>query len=167
MNKFSQLSFALTVCLAGHGAIAQPATYQDFEFTIPHGAALLDGEASYYSDIQMQSTIEGNFAVVAAEKNSLVTVKSVVVNIAESLPVQVSLVVSGEKSVPCVELLAPAIFRGDASFTVALAESNLGPAESCIAVIDPFETTIPLDTTGLAGGTYTVRVNGVETSFEL
>ena len=90
-----------------------------------------------------------------------------IVNIAESLPVQVSLFVTGNKSVPCVNLQTPAIFRDGSSFTIALAETSLGPAESCIAVLDPFETTIPLDITGLNSGTYTVNVNGVESSFSL
>lgn len=167
MVRISHISFALSLFLFSFGATAQPATYQDFTFSIPQGAALVDGEPSYYSDIQMQATVEGNFAVVAAEKNNLVTVQSVVANVAESLPVQVSLTVSGEKSVPCVELLEPAIFYSDAVFTVVLAESILGPAESCIAVVDPFETSITLDTDDLDPGSYTVRVNGVETSFEI
>lgn len=146
---------------------AQVATFENSVLTIPQGAALVSGEASYYNDIQLISDIEGNFTVIAAQQSTLVAVDSVVVSIAESLPVQVSLTVSGNKSVPCVQLQAPAIFSDESSFTVVLAETTLGPAETCIAVLDPFETTIALDVSGLDAGTYTVNVNGVETSFTL
>lgn len=105
--------------------------------------------------------------MIAAQKSNLVHVETVVANVAESLPVQVTLTVSGNKSVPCVALQSPAIFREESSFTVVLAETSLGPAETCIAVLDPFETSIPLDVSGLTAGSYTVTVNGVETSFQL
>ena len=50
----------------------------------------------------------------------------------ESFPLQISLAVSGFLSAPCVELLTSAIFFADNQFAVVLAETTLGPAESCI-----------------------------------
>ena len=85
----------------------------------------------------------------------------------EPLPVQVSLTVTGYKSNPCVNLQTPATFRDEFTFTVVLAGTTPGPAEDCVAVIDPPESKITLDVTGLAWGTYSARVNGVDASFSL
>lgn len=167
MFKLSKSLVILIAGIASQLVAAQPATFENSTLTIPQGAALVNGEATYYNDIQLISDIEGNLTLIAAQQRTLVAVESVVVSIAESLPVQVSLTVSGNKSIPCVELQTPAIFSSDSGFTVVLAETVLGPAETCIAVLDPFETTIPLDVSDLSSGTYTVTVNGVETSFSL
>ena len=167
MVRVSQFLFVLSIGIYGQQTAAQPATYENSVLSIPQGAALVNGVPTYYNDIQLISYIEGNFTVVAAEQRNLVAVDTVVVNIAESLPVQVSISVSGNKSIPCVELQTPAIFRNGTVFTVALAETVLGPAESCIFVLDPFETTIVLDVTGLSSDDYSVSVNGVVAEFSL
>ena len=85
----------------------------------------------------------------------------------EPLPVQVSLTVTGYKSNPCVDLQTPATFRGEFKFTVVLAGTTLGPAENCVAVIDPSESEIALDVTGLDWDTYSASVNGVDATFSL
>lgn len=166
MLKRTLISIIFLAC-SSQIATAQPATFDNGILTIPQGAALSNGEPTFYNDIQLLSDTQGNFTLLAAQQSNLVAIDSVIVNIAESLPVQVSLTVTGHKSVPCVELQTPAIFRNESTFTVVLAETTLGPAESCIAVIDPFETNISLDVTGLESGDYSVNVNGVETSFAL
>lgn len=74
---------------------------------------------------------------------------------------------TGNKSIPRVDLQTPAIFRDESTFTVVLAETTLGPAETCIAVIDPFVTNITLDVAALDSGIHSVSVNGVEASFSL
>ncbi|MFT7472070.1 MAG: hypothetical protein ACI8XU_001967 [Kiritimatiellia bacterium] len=167
MLKFSKYLTILCLGILSQLVIAQPATFENGIFNIPQGAAIVDGEPAYFNDIQLLSDTEGNFTLLAAQQSNLVSVDSVVVNIAEPFPVQVSLTVTGNKSIPCVDLQTPAIFRDGSTFTVALAETTLGPAESCIAVLDPFETNITLDVTGLDSGTYAVSVNGVEASFTL
>jgi len=146
---------------------AQPATYQDDVFTVPQGAILDADNPAYYNDILLDHSGDGSFQLVAAQSANLVSIESLTINIMESFPVQVSVTVNGNKSVPCVDLQTPAIGRQDNMFIVVLAETTLGPAESCIAVIDPFETTISLPVSGLPAGTYTVRVNGVDTQFTL
>ena len=167
MIKISQSLFFLSLGISGQLALAQPATYENSVLSIPQGAALVDGVPTYYNDIQLVSDIEGNFTVTAAEKRSLVAVDTVIANVAQPLPLQVSVTVTGNKSIPCVELQAPAIFRNGTVFTIALAETVLGPAESCIAVLDPFETAIVLDVEGLPSDDYSVNVNGIEAEFSL
>lgn len=167
MLRVSRFLFTMSLIVCGQLTTAQPATYENGVLSIPQGAALVDGVPTYYNDIQLVSDIEGNFSVVAAEQRNLVAVDAVSVNIAESLPVQVSITVSGNKSIPCVELQTPAIFRNGTVFTVALAETVLGPAQSCIFVLDPFETTIVLDVAGLPSDDYSVNVNGVVAGFSL
>lgn len=155
------------VCLISIQALAQPATYQNEVFTIPQGAVLDPDNPSYYNDIQLSDNGDGSFQLVNAQNANLVSVDSFIINIMESFPVQVSVTVSGNKSVPCVELQSPAIGRQDDQFIVVLAETTLGPAESCIAIIDPFETTFSLDVEGLSAGTYSVNINGVSNEFSL
>ena len=167
MLKLSKHLSTLCLGILSQLVTAQPATFENSVLNIPQGAAIVNGEPTYYNDIQLVSDIEGNFTLLAAQQSNLVSVDSVVVNIAESFPVQVSLTVTGNKSIPCVDLQTPAIFRDESTFTVALAETALGPAETCIAVLDPFETSIALDVTGLDTGTYTVSVNGIEANFSL
>ena len=167
MHNLSKYLFILCLGINSQFITAQPATFENNIFNIPQGAAIVNGEPAYYNDIQLISDTEGNFTLLAAQQSNLVSVDSVVVNIAESLPVQVSLRVNGNKSIPCVNLQAPAVFRDGFAFKVALAETMLGPSETCIAVLDPFETDIALDIAGLDSGNYTVSVNGIEASFSL
>ena len=164
MKYFLSLIVSL---LALQVANAQTAIYQDGVLTVPNIAVIEGSGAAYYSDIQLQLQLDGSFKLMAAQPQSLVAVDSVIANVMESLETQVSITVSGNKSVPCVRLLEPAIARKESTFVVALAESTLGPAETCIAMIDPFETTISLNVSGLTAGTYEVDVNGVKTSFVL
>lgn len=162
-----RLLVAMIVLLASHTVLAQPALYEDMVLTIPQGAVIDDGEVAYFESIQLQAVDGGGFVLVAAEERSLVSVDSLDILVMESFPLQISVAVSGHKSVPCVQLLTPAVSFKDNRFLVTLAESQLGPAESCIAVIDPFETAVALDVIGLKAGTYGVTVNGVETEFTL
>ena len=149
-------------------AVAQPATFQDNVFTIPQGAVIDNDNPSFFTDIQLSHEGSGNFKLTDAKTNNLVTIDTVQIAILESFPAQVNVNVTGNKSVPCVELLSPAISRKDSLFIVVLAETLLGPEASCIAMIDPFETSFPLDVSGFTAGTYTVRVNGtVDTTFTL
>lgn len=157
-------------CLALVGSqlvLAQPALYKDQVLTIPQGAVMDGTGTTYFESIQLQENDQGNFVLVAAEERSLATVESLDVQVMESLPLQVSVSVAGYTPTPCNKLLTPAVLYKDNSFTVALAYSSLGPAESCIAVIEPFETSVALDVEGLLAGTYTVTVNGQQTEFTL
>lgn len=157
MEKFL---LGLFVFVISQPAAAQPAIFQDNVFTIPQGAVINYDNPSFFTDIQLTHEGSGNFKLADAKTNNLVTIDTVQIAILESFPVQVSVNVTGNKSVPCVELLTPAISRKDNLFIIVLAETLLGPEESCIAMIDPFETSFPLDVSGLTAGTYTVRING-------
>jgi|TARA_B110000090_G_scaffold59632_1_gene68169 hypothetical protein len=167
MLKLSKYLFIVFIGINSQLVAAQPALFENSVLTIPTGAAIVNGEPIYYNDIQLISDIEGNFSLLAAQRSNLVSVDSVslLINITQPIPDQVSFAVTGHKSIPCVELQAPAVFQDEFTFTVALAETTLGPAESCIAVLDPFETIITLPIQGLASGTYSVTVNGIESSF--
>ena len=146
---------------------AQPATFVDNVLSIPQAVLIDQTDPVYYSNVQLSDNGNGTLSVTAGEKQNLVAVESADVLIMESFPVQVSVAVSGNKSVPCVELLPAAVARQGSVFTIILAETVLGPAESCIAVLEPFQTNVSLDVLGLSAGTYTVRVNSLETEFTL
>jgi len=148
--------------------MGQPATLQGNVLTIPQGAVIDSNNPTYFTDIRLNYKGNSTFTLVDAQAANLVFVDSVQIAILESFPVQINLTLKGNKSVPCVELLPPAISKQDNLFVIVLAETQLGTGESCITVIDPFETTFALDVSGLTAGTYTVRVNGqVEDKFTL
>lgn len=148
-------------------ALAQPATLEGGILKIPEAATIIDGEVQYYSGVELALDDAGSFVVVKAARSSLVYVDNVSVIMTKSLPPQVSVVVQGHKSVPCVKLQTPAISRKGFAFTIVLAETQMGPAETCIALLDPFETRIPLEVKDLDSGNYSVNVNGVVASFNL
>ncbi|MEQ8407419.1 MAG: hypothetical protein RKH07_03995 [Gammaproteobacteria bacterium] len=147
--------------------IAQPAVYKGSELTIPQGVVVSGESPVYYENIVL-SNEGGSFVPQSADIRTLASVESATVNVMESLPVQVSVTISGTKSIPCIDLLTPAVVYADNTFNVVLAVSELGPAETCIQVTEPFETTVTLDVTGLSAGTYSVNVNNAVTEeFEL
>ena len=162
-----KLTFIFVVSLAAQMAGAQPATFSDGTLLLPQAALIDESNPVYYLDVQLADNGDGTLSVVGGEQQNLVSVDTVDILIMESFPVQVSASVSGNLSVPCVELLPAAVARKENVFTVVLAESVLGPAESCIAVIEPFTESVSLDVLGLSAGTYTVVVNGVEAEFTL
>ena len=165
MEKFL---LGLFVLVMSQLAMGQPAILQDDVFTVPQGAVIDSDNPTFFTNIQLSQGDDGHFILVDAQANNLVTIDTVQIVILESSPVQINVSVTGNKSVPCVELLTPAISRKDNLFIVVLAETALGPAESCIAMIDPFETSFALDVSGLPAGTYTVRINGeVDETFTL
>jgi len=165
MKKFL---IGFSILVISQLAIGQPATFQDEVLTIPQGAVTDSNNPTFFTDIELIHEGGGQFRLADAKANDLVSVDDVKISILESFPVQINVSVSGNKSVACVELLEPAISRKDNLFVVVLAETRLGPAESCAAMIDPFETTFPIDVTELPAGAYTVRVNGTaEATFTL
>lgn len=167
ISKLWRLLSLLILVGASPQLLSQTAVFQDGVLTVPQGAAMVDGEILHYSNIRLAADSDGRFTLLDARSSSLVYVDTVAIEIAESLPVQVRLIVTGSKSVPCVELMEPAVIFNEATFKVALGETSMGPAETCIAMLDPFEVQIPLDVTGLGAGSYAVSVNGVEGGFSL
>ena len=158
------LAGILSTFLAGT-VMAEPAVFRNGEMNIPGGVVISGGNSTYYTDITLSYDGEGALIITGADAMPKVLVESIEILVMESFPLQVSVAVNGIKSVPCTDLLDAAVSYSDNTFTVVLAETVLGPAESCIAITDPFETSVPLDVYGLPAGTYTVDVNGVKTEF--
>ena len=167
MTKLSVLFAVSLSTVFAPQVLAQPAMLRDNTLTIPQ-AASLDGDSPvYYANVQLNANSDGSLTAIGGEQQNLMAVDTVQIMLMESFPVQVSATVSGNKSVPCVNLLPAAVSRKDSVFTVVMAETVLGPAETCIAVLEPFETSVSLDVLGLSAGTYTVVVNGVSAEFTL
>ena len=159
--------FVLTCCLVVLTTIANadPAVFRKGEMTIPEGLVITGDSSAYYTDIRLAYDGNGTLVIAGADAMPKVLVETIDILIMESFPLQVSVAVNGIKSVPCTTLLSPAVSYADNTFTVVLAETVLGPAESCIAITDPFETTVALNVLDLPAGTYTVDVNGVTAVF--
>lgn len=160
----------LGACLFGLSvtALADPAVYRGNRLVIPSAATISSSKQQYYKDVVLTSDASGKFQIVSATALPLVYVDSVIPVVTENdAQRSVKVTVAGNKSVPCVQLQDAAISYQEGVFMVLLAESVQGPAESCIAVLDPFETKIDLDVSTLAAGTYKVVVNDKEASFVL
>lgn len=168
--KVKTLKAALGICLFGLAAtaLADPAIYRDNTLVIPTAATISATRQQYYKDVVLTADSAGKLQVVSATALPLVYVDSVIPAVTENDDLRsVKLTIAGNKSVPCVELQDAAVSYKDGVFTVLLAESVQGPAESCIAVLDPFQITIELDVKALPAGTYKAVVNGKEVSFVL
>ena len=72
----------LGLCSANPLGIAQPATYENGILNVPQGAAIVNGKALYYNDIRLVTDNEGNFTLLGAQQSPLVSVESIMVNIA-------------------------------------------------------------------------------------
>jgi inhibitor of cysteine peptidase len=93
-----------------------------------------------------------------------VEIESVEVQIAESFPVQIFVVVSGYVPDPCWEVQEPVIEQSDQRFEIEIVAER-DPDEMCAQVIEPYEESIGLGT--VEPGDYVVSVNGVEQSFRV
>lgn len=140
-----------------------PAVYRDGILTIP-GGALIDesGATFYYRNIQLQGDATGGFQVIAAQPAELaeVTAAQVIVEGGEA-----EAVVQGTKSA-CVSILEPAISYDDGIFLAVLPESE-PISDTCILVLENFETRFALPVSGLESGSYTLLVNGLSAEFQL
>lgn len=165
MKRLTSISF-LALALSA-GALAQPAILEDGVLTIDHGVILGEGGNLFYKNIHLQVEDANRFSVLAAEPRNLAGVEKLTVQIQESQPAQVTVLVDGYVSMSCLALEEPAQRRVDKVFEVFLAETPLPSGVACAQVIKPFQQSLALDTAGLPAGAYTVRVNGVEAGFTL
>lgn len=94
------------------------------------------------------------------------TVENIEIQMLESFPVQVNVIVQGSLPDNCTEIDRIIEFRDENTFYINIKTKR--PADVfCTQVIRPFEETITLDVDGLKAGVYEVNVNGVLDSFEL
>jgi len=96
---------------------------------------------------------------------NLAPVEEIEIVILESFPVQVQVIASGNLPDPCTEIYEINQEREENTFFVSI--KTYRPPGPCIQVLAPFEVKIPLNVYGLLAGTYTVDVNGVQTTFDL
>lgn len=151
------------------GALADPAIYRDNVMRLPAGAVIGPNVREYYADIEMTTDATGKLKINKAKRMPLVYIDSVIPTVVEEEDERsVTLTIAGDKSVPCTELLEPAVSYKNGEFIVLLAEKNVLPAgQACTTVLDPFEIEVELDISKLDAGSYAVEVNGEELEFEL
>jgi inhibitor of cysteine peptidase len=96
-------------------------------------------------------------------------IKQINIQVGQSLPVQVKVLVRGELSDTCQKMAPIQVVRQADAFDITITTmSNLPPPGlDCSSMLIPFEEVIPLDVTGLADGIYTVNVNEMSDTFEL
>lgn len=164
--KKSIIVASLFAALAGQ-ASAAPAVYQDELLTISEAVVVRDSGSTYFKDVRFEPNANGTWTFLGGSQRPLVAIEEVTVLTDAGDPPVAEVTVEGYKSVPCVELEPLAMSRSGDTFYVVIAETVQGPAESCIAVIDPFTLNFELDTFGLESGEYKLNVNGKVTEFDL
>ena len=93
-------------------------------------------------------------------------VQSVEIQVTGTNPSQLNVLVRGQLPDACTHLGQSEIRRAGNTFQVTVYE--VSPTDhGCVQVLSPFETTIPLDTTDLAPGTYAVNADGASAVFTL
>ncbi len=91
-------------------------------------------------------------------------VQSVEIQVLPGNPAQVNAIVRGNLSESCAVLGESQVTYASNTFQIkvfAVSPTDRG----CAQITTPFETTIPLDTSGLPEGSYTVNANGVSAVF--
>ena len=93
-------------------------------------------------------------------------VQSVEIQMLKTNPAQVNAVVRGNLTEACATFADPQLSFTTNTFMIKLL--TVSPSDrGCLQVTTPFEQTIPLNTTDLPAGDYTVKVNGVSAVFTL
>lgn len=163
-----KISLTVATLLAMAGLVnAEPAVYQDQLLTINEAVIIRDEAGSYFKNVRFEPNANGTWRFIGATQRPLVGIEEITVVSEATVPAKVEVTVDGYKSVPCVALEPLGMSRSGDTFHVVIAETEMSPAESCIAMIDPFTLTFELDTFGLEAGTYQLNVNGKETEFDL
>ncbi len=162
-----KLGIAIGLSLLAIECNAETATFANEQLTVPAVAVVDSTSGHYFANIQLRHEGEGMFRLVTAETRSLVQVEQIHIALHETTPRQAVVSIEGFKSVPCVELLEAAVAREGEQFTILLAESELGPEETCIAIPELITEAVTLDLTAVPAGDYTVSVNGHVTAFSL
>lgn len=98
---------------------------------------------------------------------SAASVESVDVQILESMPIQVRVLVRGQlPDAGCTSIVSVNQVREGNTFFITLV-TTADPLALCAQMLTPFEQQVPLDTSDLEPGQYTVDVHGTQSSFEL
>ncbi|RZN42917.1 MAG: hypothetical protein EF813_00940 [Methanosarcinales archaeon] len=113
----------------------------------------------------VEKTLERGAAHVD-EIINLANVNTVEIMLLESFPVRINVVARGEHSDSCTKVNKITTRREENTFVVTI--NTARPADAmCAQVITPYEEVVTLDVVGLKAGVYTVKVNGIQDTFEL
>ena len=159
--------FLLLLCLTtvAYGA---PAVLRDSVLTIDEGVIISGEEGHYFGNIRLLAVPDDGFQVLDAEPRNLAWIEEVSVAVVQPAAlIHAELLISGYKSIECVELEPVAVTHQGNQFHVLVAETPPDPAATCIQGLAPFEINVPLDVAGLPAGDYQILVNGHAASFRL
>lgn len=165
MSKFAYTLMASFGAAAS--AQADVPVYRDNALALSETLVITDNGPAYYRNIVLNAKPDGSLDLVAAERRKLVHVTTASVVLFEPAPLQASVKVRGNMTLICVALEAPLVTRVGSTFVIALAETPYDADVRCINPATDYQVSIPLDLSGLKAGTYSVVVNGVETTFTL
>lgn len=159
--------FLFATALTSSLAYGEPPVYRDGVLKIPSVVTLDGDEVKYFGDVILHLTNGQEFRLMEANPRTLATIDTMSVTVMESLPPSVVLELAGVYSDPCVSLEPISVTRDGNEFHVVVAEVPPDPAALCIAMVVPFEVSVPLDVTGLDSGNYLVYVNRNVIDFDI
>lgn len=148
-------------------ASAESATFRNGELLISHGMVIENNRDRYYRNIKLISMPDGLLRLARAQPRKLILLEELELSQIYTEPVQVEILVSGYKSMPCTELEPVAIKQVEHTFHVLIAQTLPDPLTPCAQVLTPVDLTIELDTSELLPGEYLVLVNNEAMEFTM
>jgi inhibitor of cysteine peptidase len=101
------------------------------------------------------------------DTGSNVYLDSITVNMMESFPVQVSVMLTGNLPDGCTKIQKIDSSREDNVFTINITTHKPNGRDACTQLLTPFEETVKLDIQGLSAGEYTVVAGDLTETFVL
>ena len=165
MNRY--LKALIVICgLYFCDALAEEApSFQNNILKIPRVDA--PEQVGKYQNAEFSLAPDGRWDLLQANEAQWAFIEEIEVKILESFPVQIHVAVVGYLPTPCYRLGPINKRYVDNRFEIAVNMTSPPAGTTCIAVLEPFETAIPLDVYGLLEGIYQVQVNDKSGSFVL
>ena len=167
MKMFKLLMTLVLTSLLNIAIADDQATFDGEVLTVP--VVNTADQVGQYERVQFKVAKDGRWDLIGFTEPRQATVETISINILESFPVQVHVLVNGYFSSGCFGLGETHIVKQDNQFNVVVNSTTLQTLElvACTQALVPFEVTVPLEVNGLSAGVYQVDVNGIRDSFEL
>ena len=122
-----------------------------------------------YQNVEFELAADGRWDLVRVNEAQLAYVYEIEIEIIQSDPVQVHVLVSGALPSPChrIKSINKRYKPKNRLFEVSINVAEPKKGTACIAVLESFNIVVPLDVYGLPAGNYQVYVNGKSASFIL
>lgn len=165
MNRYLKALIVVSGLCFGNASAEEAPSFQNNILKIPRVDT--PEQVGKYQNAEFRLAPDGRWDLLQANEARWAFVEEIEVKILESFPVQIHVAVAGYLPSPCHHLGPINKRYADNRFEISVNMIPPPAGTACIAVVEPFETTIPLDVYGLPEESYQVQVNDKSGSFVL